>query len=221
MANHDGRRGNYIITKSGVAPIYGIDGFKKNLERLFFANCNISYKKVNETETVELLVELNCNFGLTQGLFHLNNGDWGGFSPSRRKASKFDESIQRITGANTHTIDIGELVINFVDTCIVISKIYSKSIICSLDAIFGAISANFVYLTKGVSEMPYEIFIPVFVDSHSSPIGNLYGDTNNLINNYFDYWGLYFKTTETNYGATIYDVKNKNINEGDFLILDF
>lgn len=199
--------------------LFGLNTFKNHLERDFFANATVR-EVLNKENSIDLIIELDCNFGLTESLFYLNNGNWGSFYTSKSKeneASPFQIALFNLSEENNVNVDISELSINLRDTSIVITKIYNNSVSDQLGNILCAISENFVHFTKGLSEMPYEIFVPVFeeLDQGVISIGN---STKKSKTDYFDFWGLYF---ESNTDSVIYDLKSKSIiDEGDFLLLN-
>lgn len=204
-----------------IKDLGGIQTFKNHLERDFFANANVSQVS-NEQNSLDLVIELNCNFSLTESLFYLNNGNWGSFYTSKSnnsKASPFHTALFNLSEENKITIDIEELCINLKDTSIVVSKIYDYSIPDELGNILRSLSENFVHFTKGLSEMPYEIFVPVFEEQESGPSNLQSGiSTKKSKTDYFDFWGLYFESTPD---SSIYDLKNKTvIDESDFFLLN-
>lgn len=222
MSSHKKTTKKFASGQGGGSRLIGLRDFRKNLERDFFAESQISWKLDKDGITTNLIVNLNCNFSLTESLFHLNNGNWGGFLVESQEAPKFEQSIQELVNKNNRPIEIVEFCLNLRDTSLIISKIYPRSITDYLGAILPAISSNFVHFTKGLTEMPFEIFVPVFIEhTQKQAIDSI--DTNNVkgsTRGYFDYWGLYFESNAEK-DAVIYDVKNKNIIEGDFFLLDY
>ncbi len=221
MSNQKNTKRGYIPNNGGPH-IFGVDEFRKSLERDFFADSEITLKKDRDGHTTNLIVNLYCNFGLTESLFQLNNGNWGGVLPENQEIPKFERAIQKLSEHNHNEVDLAELSINFKDSSLIITKIYPRSISDYLSAILPAISANFVHFTKGMTEMPFEIFIPVFVEQTMTigSSGANYRKLHNIAKGYFDYWGLYFESNADK-DASIYDVRNKNIIEGDFFFLDY
>ena len=217
MPNHNKSTKTNITGKVEGLKLYGLDTFRKNLERDFYAVADISSKPDKDGFTTNLVIDLKCNFSLTQCLFHLNTGNWGGFLTESQEVPKFEKSIQELIDKNKNPLDIIELSINLRDTSLIISKIYPNSIQDYLGAILPAISANFIHFTKGLTEMPFEIFFPVFLDQ--TPLGSVNAasgkNLKSLTKGYFNYWGLYFESNAEK-DAVIYDVKNKTITKGDF-----
>ncbi len=209
------RRRNELLKK-----VNGLDGFIKNLERDFFAEASVTYSG-DCTSNINLDIQLNCNFGLTESLFHFNKGNWGNFHFSAPQpnvwGSHLQAALQELADTNSIYVDINELTIQLNDTSIIITKIYPRSIADQLQNILGTVSESFVHLTRKLSEMPYEIFVPVFEDqSVTEEEGNNLPAKSCL--DYFRYWGLYFDSDEK---PSIYCLKEKSvIDESDFFFLN-
>ncbi len=198
--------------------LVGLDALKKTLERDFFAEASIECYSPG-TEQVDLIIHLNCNFGLIESLFHLNSGNWGNFrqySSGDIKTSPFQMALYAINEDNNTFVDIKELSIHLTDTSIVITRIPNLCIQDSLEPILINISANFVHFTKGMSKMPYEIFVPIFEETSGSLVRNCQRQQPNP--SYMDFWGVYFDDCEE---AQVYDVQNKAIiDHSDFFLLN-
>lgn len=221
MSNQKKTQKKYFSDKFGEFQLLGIDEFRKSLERDFFATAEISWTRDIDNGTTDLIVNLECNFDLTEILFHLNNGTWGGFSSENNTIPNFQKSIEKLTEQNKNKVDITELSINLKDTSLIVTKIYPQSILDYLAAILPAISANFVHFTKGLTELPFEIFVPVFIEQTLSmgTSSTSCRKQHSISKGYFDYWGLYFESNIEK-DASIYDVRNKSIIDGDFFLLD-
>ncbi|WP_350285586.1 hypothetical protein [uncultured Croceitalea sp.] len=197
----------------------GLKQFRKTLERDFFADARVRVTN-HLAKNAELVIELDCNFGLTESLFHLNNGNWGSFyasCPKEDTANPFQIALFQLSEENDCQFDIHELIINLRDTSLVITKIFDQSIPDQLGNILSSISENFVHFTKGLTEMPYEIFVPVFEEQNGAyPKSGR--STKKSKTDYFDFWGLYF---ESSCEGAIYDLKSKSvIDESDFFLLN-
>tara|TARA_R110002167_G_scaffold91083_14_gene245015 strand:+ start:1688 stop:2368 length:681 start_codon:yes stop_codon:yes gene_type:complete len=203
--------------------INGLSEFKKSLEKLFFSQvliCNSS----SDGKTVNLVVEIACNFDLNEGISHLDEGIWAQYRKKTEKgfeSSHFYHLVKRLQTRNNFAIDIDELSIVFNNCNIVINKIYKNSIPKHLDAILTKFSEHHTLFTLREVEVPYEIFIPVFEES------NIAANTDDLIavnvvsdhnkkTDYFNYWGLYFQTEDD---ALIYDLKKSTVIGGDLYML--
>jgi hypothetical protein len=119
---------------------------------------------------------------------------------------------------NSTPLDISELTINLMDTTILVSKIYQQSISDQLENITAALFDHNIYYTKGLTETPFEIFIPVFEEDTlecNAKLENIVTNNNND-HDYFDFWGVYY---DLNSEAAIYDLNSKKIIHGDIQIL--
>lgn len=213
MASRQNNSRNH--SQVGFNKIEGLDSFKNNLEKHFFSQVSIR-DYTNESATTRLVLELNCNFGLTEMLHHLNSGTWGNFDS---KSLSFTHMLEMLRESNDSSIEIEELSIFLKDTSIVINEIYNESIPEQLEAILSSVSENFGHFTKGLKEIPYEIYVPVFEENlleNDSTTMNIKSG-NNKIKDYFKYWGLYFYSEDD---ALIYDLKNNTIISGDLHMLN-
>lgn len=202
--------------------IEGIEQLRKKLERNFFANADV--KQVNtSTGEPELVINFYCNYSLTHCLYHFNKGTWGNYEFDLHGATKteLEKLLDELQRSNQFEINIAELSVHFTDVSLIISKIHNDSIAKQFGNIISAISENFVYLTKHLTEMPYEIFVPVFTEFSMTPYSNPFDRNNKHFGQhigFFDYWALYFDSNKQG-EASIYDLKNREITEGDFLLL--
>lgn len=217
MSLHQDNLGeNYPVGYNKKCEIVGLDSFKKKLEKYFFSKVTVRNSSTNST-TAKLVLELDCNFELREMLNHLKLGTWGSFDCGE---DCFKKALQNLKSNNDLYIDVDEFSIFLKDTSIIINKIYEKSIPNQLESILKRINDNYIIFTKRLTEVPYEIFVPVFEE------GILENDTtlmniksgNNRVNDYFKFWGLYFNTEED---AVIYDVKNRSIISGNLHMLNF
>jgi len=198
--------------------LVGLRNLKRTLERDFFADTAIDVH-CEEEGKVDLVIHLDCNFGLTESLFHLNNGNWGNFQNSISgdvRVSPFHTALLELEHDNGITIDIKELSIHLRDTSIVISRLPNCQIQDNLERILDSVSENFVHFTKGLSEMPYEIFVPIYEETENSFSRSV--EKHDRKPNYLEFWGLYFEGEDD---SLIYDVKGKGIIEqSDFFLLN-
>lgn len=199
----------------GLNKIEGLDSFKCNLEKYFFSEV-IVRDNSTDSASAKLVLELNCNFQLKQMLYHLNLGTWGNFES---KELSFSKLLFNLRERNDLNIEIEEFSIYLKDTSIVIYKIYEESIPEELESILLSVSENYVHFTKGLSEIPYEIYVPVFEESlleKDTTLMNIKSGNNNA-EDYFKYWGLYFYSEDD---VLIYDLKNTAIVLGDLQMLN-
>jgi len=195
--------------------IKGLDVFVKSLERHFFSEVSLrNYYSVKSS--VQLAIELDCNLSLVEMLFHFNKGTWGNF---RQNKSSFAHLLNRLITENEVRVDAEEVTLFLKDTTIVINKIYDNSISEQLENIFKHIGKHYVYFSKGLTETPYEIYIPVFEEcSHGNDtlLHNIEAG-NHRKKDYFKYWGLYYESEED---AVIYDLRKSKIEKGDLFMLN-
>jgi hypothetical protein len=207
--------------KGGQVNLNGFESFKKSLEKDFFSDCDTICSIDKDGVTINIVISLCCNLTLSEGLFHVNNGNWGGLLSENDETSKFEKAVEELILKNDN-LEITEFCINFKDTSVIISKIYPGSIPDYLGIILPAISENLVHFTRGLTEIPFEIFVPVFADQES--ILERYQKSSKekslLHKGYFDYWGLYFDSN-AHKDPVIYNVKTKKITEEDFFLLDY
>lgn len=195
----------------------GLEEFKRALEKDFFAEATVRCRYNTEKFRADLIIELRCNYGLTESLHHYNKGNWGGFMQNdgtNLPITPFGESYQNLYDINKGAVDIAEISLHFNDTSFIVTRIYDQSIPEQLGAIIFKISENFVYLTKGLTEMPYEIFVPVFEDA---PQPSAEKENSDL--NYYDHWGLYFDD-QVNHNAMVYNLESKKLFNEDFFLLE-
>ena len=200
--------------------INGLELFRKSLEKNYFAEVGIANYGAKE-EVANLIIDLKCNFSLSETLFYLTNTISKSRKPKSlipRKTFLFHKAYSKLKNSNHISLDISELTINLTDTTILISKIYDHSIEDQIENIFTELSNHNLYYTKGHNETPFEIFIPVFEEDtleSDAKLQNIVSDNNN-INDYFGFWGMYYDLTEE---AVIYDLNTKRIIQGDIQIL--
>ena len=217
---NQGQNTNSKVSKKSSG-INGIETFKKDLEKYFFAELKLQVNVSKEDSKILLNIGLNCNFGLTESLFHLNSGNWGGFckDSTQLENSGFVLSVMELQEQNSQEIVIEEFAIYFKDTSLFITKIPNQDITDQLCDIMGTLSENFVHFTKGLTEMPYEIFVPVFEEPTDSLPDNASWAMEKIRTSYFSFWGLYFHS-DINHDSSVYDLKSKNIIDGDFFLLN-
>lgn len=196
----------------------GLDDFLKTLEKDFFATAKVQCKFNNLENRADLIIDLYLNFGLMDCLRHFNNGDWGGMAFSEESQSNMSSSVEKalekLNSLNSHSLDILELSLHFRETSIIISRLYEQSIPKQLGLIISSIGEHFVYFTKGLTEMPYEIFVPVFEDTTLDHSQTKMGQCG-----YLDYWGLYFED-QAQHQVMIYSLKSKKLEKEDLFLFE-
>lgn len=195
----------------------GLDDFAKALERDFFADVEMQCRYHPDKEKTDLILNLYFNFGLTESLHHFNSGNWGGFaygSDNTNKMPSFDAAFHKLSESNNNTIDIAEVSLHFKDTSIIVTRIYDYSIPEQLGEIIFKISEHFVYFTKGLTEMPFEVFVPVF-EHHPQKVC----EPKQHQKSYFNFWGLYFEN-DIHHDVMVYALETKKLQKEDFFLLD-
>lgn len=195
--------------------IDGLDRFTKNLEKHFFSevtvrNCSAS------TDSINLVVELDCNFGLLEALHHFENDTWGNF---KSQENSFAGAFDQLKECNALPIEVEEFSLFLQDTSIIVNRIYNQSISQQLENILTKINEHYIHFTKGLTEIPFEIYIPVFEDQMENE-HTLLKDIksgNNNEQDYFSFWGLYYYSEDD---AVVYDLKNQCIIEGNLQMLN-
>lgn len=182
----------------------GIDSFKKNLEKHFFATVTIRNCS-SEITSVKLVLELECNFSLSEILNYYAKDSWGNF---KSNTHSFTGLLRQLKNDNDLYIEVEEISIFLKDTALIINRIYDQSVPDQLKDIFNKISDHYLFFTKGLYEIPYEIHIPVFEDKvmeNDSTLMNIKsGNTNKQ--DYYSFWGLYFYCNDD---AIIYDLQSR------------
>ena len=194
----------------------GLEDFIKNIERDFFAEAKLLFRYSEKRQKMELILDICCNFGLTVGLHHFNGENWGGFKwkDDHIVESSFLSAFQSLNKKNDGILELVEVSLNFADTSIIITQLYDQSIPERLGQIVAKISEHFVYFTKGLTAMPYEVFVPVFEDK----LPDL-SQMEKEQNSYFDYWGLYFEESKP-HRVMVYCLKNKKFCKEDLFLLE-
>lgn len=195
----------------------GLENFIRNIEKDFFAEVEVYCIHDDDTKKTDLVMAVRCNYSIEDSVHYFKKGEWGG-QTSCEKANRvrptFRKAFRRMKKQNKNTVDIGEISFHFEDTSIIMAKIHDYSIPKHTDTLLFEISRHFAYFTKGVSEIPYEIFVPVFEDSEYER----YKVKEKKIS-YFDYWGLYTEDDTGKETATVYELATKAIQEEEFSFL--
>jgi hypothetical protein len=190
---------NNLLTRSTkTASFSGLNTFIKNLEKHFFSKILIREDSSNYNK-INLVIELNCSLTLWELIHQYDTGNWGTFNQLKYSLSY---EINRLERINDIPIDVDEFSIVLKDTTVIIDKIYNQSIGEQLDHILRELGMHYMQYTKGYSEVPYEIFVAVFVENPKQIELNLVNS--NETQNYKSYWAMYF---DSEIDAVIYDVQ--------------
>ena len=188
-----------LINLDYTKEITGIDEFLKSLEFHYFSNIKLKRKSCT-LNSVHLVLEVNCNIELLELFTNFNTGRWG---TSSKNGSPLQCNLEILNSRNNCNIDIEELTIFLNDTSIVIKRIYDNSIASQFNDILKQIACNYIFLTKGLTQKPYEIFVPIFEDSIDNL--ELEDDQSNILpKSYSEFWGIYLDKEDE---ASIFDVQ--------------
>ena len=217
----DNFKNNLKLQLDNNPQLNGLDAFKKHLEKEYFSNVTIRNCSTDNNFD-SLVIEMDCNIELVEVLFHSQKGTWGNLcldETSEFFSTSFSEALNTLKGLNDQPIDVEEFSILLKDASIIIKKIYEESIPEQFGNLLNSIAENYVHITRGLSESPYEIYIPVFEENileNNMLLSNIKVE-NNSSGDYFAFWGLYFDSEED---AVIYDLSNKSIISGDLYMLN-
>ena len=204
-------KNNSPTRSTKTASFRGLHTFVQNLEKHFFSKILIRENSSN-CNNINLVIELNCNLTLWELIHQYDTGNWGTFNQSKYSLSN---EINRLERINDIPIDVDEFSMILKDTTVIIDKIHNQSIGEQLDYILRELGMHYMQYTKGYSEVPYEIFVAVFVE-------NLTQCELNLVNskktqNYKSFWAMYF---ESEIDPLIYDVQKSTFLNEDLYMLN-
>jgi len=188
--------------------VIGLEDFLKTLEFNYFSQ--IKVRSCSSTEfDFEMGLDFHCPITLLDLLGQFNKGIWGN---NQLPISPLKTSFLELTSKNSLQLDVDEITLCLLETNIIIKKINSRSIINELNNILSEIAKQYVFLTMGLTEKPYEIFVSVDEENN---ILDTEGATKTNTSGYFKYWGVYFESKED---AMVYDLENNKYIPAD---LDF
>lgn len=195
-----------------------IEAFKRNLEKNFFGTIHLRELEDELVSERLIAVVVECPFALTDLLFQLNTGNWGGFKPTDKNAlNPFQKAMFDLRSTTEPDLDVGELTFVLNDTSIIVSRIDHNSISDQLHEILNALADHLLHFSRGLSELPFEIFVPIFEEQHIEAGVPLFNQRKRL--GYLKFWGLYFDSDEQT-DPVIYDLDERSIVEGDFYLLN-
>lgn len=200
-----------LINLDYTKEIIGIDEFLKSLEFHYFSNIKLKRKSCTQN-SVQMVLEVNCNIELLELFTNFNTGRWG---TSIKNGSPLQYNLEILNSRNNCNVDIEELTIFLNDTSIVIKRIYNNSIASQFNDILKQIACNYIFLTKGLTQKPYEIFVPIFEDSIDN--FELEDDQSNILpKSYSEFWGIYLDKEDE---ASIFDVQRNTYITGNLEFL--
>ncbi|MFK5972706.1 MAG: hypothetical protein QM485_05450 [Flavobacteriaceae bacterium] len=195
--------------------VQGLDDFINILEKYFFSKVTVR-KGASKDSEINLIVDLSCDLTLAELLHHFNKDIWGGFEHGE---SSLSTALHNLRNKNEKYIEIEEFSIFLKDSSIITNCIYKNSILDQLKAILIKIGNHYIHFTKGLSEIPYEIYIPVFEEGISENESNIMDIEvrNKEPKDYYNFWGLYYNSEDD---AVIYDLENMSTVHGDLYMLN-
>ncbi|SIQ60128.1 hypothetical protein [Maribacter ulvicola] len=191
--------------------IIGINEFLSTTGFHYFSNVKLNNKHIT-SDSIRLVLEISCNLELLELLSHFNTGRWG---HNGMDESPLQYALDNLNLNNKNNIDIEELTFFLNDTVIVIKRIYNNSIPTQLNDILKQIAFNYVFLTRGLTQKPYEIFVPIFEDIVEN-IDSTDDEVNTAPKSYSEFWGIYLDKDDE---ASIYDVNKNSYVSGDLEFL--
>lgn len=182
--------------------IFGLQDFKKSLELGYFSEVTIKNSK-DCSQKLGLILELDCPLNLIDVLGHFNKGLWGS---TDIHGSILAKNFDLLTAQNKEwDIDIQEITLYLSDTNIIIKNIYKNSIPEQFNTIITEVAKQYVSITKGLTEQPEEIFIPVFEDNLGNSHTMDLNEKSPTPSSYKEYWGIYM---ESEVDGLIFDVQD-------------
>ena len=201
--------------------IQGLAKFITDIERDYFSQVIVRNIKPDMNHN-NLVVELNCPLRLVELVYQIKAGCCTYDTSDEKQgqcSSPLEKAYFELSLKNETEIEIEEFALFLSDCSIIIKKIYPRSITEQLVNIFEAFSNHLEFLTNNLSEVPFEIYVPVFEEDlveNDTKIANV-EQNNNERNDYYSYWGLYFEGDED---AAIYELPKKRIINGDLYMLN-
>ncbi len=201
--------------------IDGLKKFRKVLEREYFADVTIRNCSL-DPQSINLIIELDSPYGLVEMHQHLierNLGRTQNNPFTGAPISPLDSALFELQLLNAQQVDVEEFSVFLTDCTLVIKKIYPHSIQEQLGNIFNSLRDHILPMTLEYTNIPNEIYIPVFEEcmaENELVLANI-EQANNDIRDYFNYWGLYFDFQED---AAIYDLEKKSYFNGDLYMLN-
>lgn len=214
--NQDNFNANSNSRVNKVVSFSGFQNFIANLEKYFFSRVTLR-ENISNDGKINLIIELDCDLTLAEMVFHFDKGNWGTYNQS---AFSFADEIYALGDETNNEVDIDEFSLFLKDTSIIINKIYNQSIPDQLENIIVEICRNHTTITRGKTEIPFEIYIPVFEENliDNGSVTNKIQTGSNNRNDYFDFWGLYFDSD--NDEAMIYELGQSFVHDADLFMLN-
>ena len=164
--------------------------FKSSLERIFIGNAVVSSRYSSDDHEINLIININCNFNLSECLHHYNNGSWGGvLTESKETRFGLKQLMDSLNDIEGIVFDICEFSLHFEKIQLLLIRVADQTIYESFDSIMYSLSENFLFYTFGSKNIPFEIFIPVQeLNEKKNP-----NELLSIDNTYNSFWGVYLK----------------------------
>ena len=178
-----------------------LEGFLSSLEQYYFADVSILTYKVMP-DHIGLAMELKCPMRLLEVFAHFNKKQWGYCGESYNPLQK---TLHELYSSTHLLVDVTELNLILEDTLIIIKKVAFRSIVDQFNDIVAAMAKHYVFVSKGLEESPYEIYLPVYEDVYGNPTSVEPFPKENR-QDYYTYWGIYMDSEPE---AQVYDVQSR------------
>lgn len=214
-----GRISGFAI--QNVLCLKSLELFRKRLEKEYYANVHIRRFECDENQS-DLVVEFQSNLTLVEFLYHVQNKNVGQLTRGTNNDlidNAFAAALSDLRLANSCKIDIEELTFFLADSEITIKRLYEYSIEDQLGNIYKELAKQFANISRNQSNIPSEIFIPVFEENLEEQFkyGMSAENPSATKRDYFNFWGIYFSHNDD---AVIYDLGMRSIISGDLYMLD-
>ncbi len=193
----------------------GLSEFKQTLEKNYSSvikrRSDYEGKKDNEL-AIEILIDKTLNealeFSSTESITKISH-----------LIQPFIRAYRSFKMAN-RKVDIEELIICFNDCTLILYKVSNNSIYNQLENILDSISENFKTLKYKHTEVPFEIYIPIYnekpIEEEDTGKLDTLLNTFNISNRvkedeYYKYWGLFYESTTD---SLVFDFEAKDLKVG-------
>ena len=124
--------------------LIGLDSFIKSLEKHFFSKATVRTHPIEPKHT-DLVVELECNFKLSEAICHFDREIFFETVERRVHLARAWNILQK---QNVAQIDIEEFTLHMLDTTIVVHRIYERSVPEQWNNILEKIVEHYASLTS-------------------------------------------------------------------------
>lgn len=215
MSNSDKNNSNSSANPRADACLPSIiNDLEKFFEKHFFSRATVQQQE-NSDSFENLSVVLEFDFGVVQSLNYHSFPLWNEKAEKRYPCladCPLYFYVLHLEARYGFPIDIEEISFNCTDTSIVAFRIYEKSLPLQLSGLVTIFSEHLAHFTHGLSDIPYEVFLPVYED-----VSEVKPKPPTKAKDYLGYWVLYFEGEER---PLMYNPKSKELIAGDCHLLD-